>query len=618
MTYAGQGVYTATVSGDLNKNYYTYTVENAAGIVEVTDPYAYSSGPNSRRSQVLDFSKYESPTFDSLTFAPITSTTDLTVYEIHVQDLTTDPTWTGTEENRGKYKGLIESGTTYTKDGVTVSTGFDHIKEMGVNAVQIMPFYDQANDEYDSVYNWGYNPAQYNVLEGMYSSNPVFGEVRVQEFKDVVEKFANHGMRIVMDVVYNHMASFSASSFQKIVPDYFFRRHADGTLKNESGVGNDIATERVMMSKFIVDSCYFWAKEYNIKGFRFDLMSLIDDTTLKNVEQKLQTLDPQIVVWGEPWSGGGYVGPAKVYQNGMDATRIAAFNDVGRNAMKGDNNLNGNGNQYGWLQKEPQHNQESYNLINNVKGMMAGKMHDYYSSGTYTNPTKTVNYAGVHDNFTLYDHLLATTGHVPALAKKASLVANALVLTAQGTPFFQGGDEMMRTKVYDPTTKIGAAFLETHGNESYTHNGVYYSGNSYNLEASVNTYRWADKVDNLAYFEAYKALIQLRKDYKGFRANDASTVASKVEFWNSTQDAPISYSAIGITNRVDTPLFAFYTGRLYGDSTPGSHALSEQLFKWNVGTLKVLFDSEGLLTGQILSNHVALGSYRVIIGEYIG
>lgn len=637
MERGDKGVYSLYVPGDWHGRYYTYTVTNSGGTAEVCDPYAVSAGTNGLRGQVLDLTTTDPEGFRDITFPAINSATDLTVYEIHVQDLTMDETWTGTEANRGKFLGLIEEGTTYTEDGITVKTGFDHIVELGVNAVQIMPFYDQANDELDpEFYNWGYNPQNYNVVEGAYSSNPNNGSIRVNELKQVIQKFASKGIRVIMDVVYNHMASMSASSFNRLVPDYYFRRDHNGVLKNESGVGNDVATERAMMSKFIVDSVTYWAREYQIKGFRFDLMSLIDDATLLKVTESVLALDPSIVLWGEPWSGGGYVGAPKVYDNALGDTKFAAFNDVGRNGLKGNNNLNdAYGNQYGWLQKEPAHNEGTYEPLNKVKGMLSGKIGNYYDGSTikYNHPIKTVNYAGCHDNFSIYNHMLATNTHNEQLAKQMSVIANGLVFTSLGIPFFQGGDEIMRSKVFDPTTTAGANFLTMHAGETWiydpspaTGDEIYYSGNSYNLEASVNSYKWDEKITNLQYFELYKALIKLRVDHPTFRMNtpqskvvngNVSSAGYQFNYWENV--VGLSASAIAAAYLGDEkPIYLFVTGRLYGNDTPGTSELTTQTISWGSGTTQVLFDSAEIFpVGATLEDQITLESYRLVVVERI-
>jgi len=646
MTRGDKGVYSLYVEGDWHGRYYTYVVTNSGGTAEVCDPYAVSAGTNGIRGQILDLTQTDPEGFRDMSLPAIAAPTDLTVYEIHVQDLTTDDTWTGTEENRGKFLGLIEEGTTYTAGELTVKTGFDHIVELGVNTVQIMPFYDQANDETNpDSYNWGYNPQNYNVVEGGYSSQPSNGAIRVNEFKQVVQKFASKGIRVVMDVVYNHMASMSSSSFNRLVPDYFFRRDAQGILKNESGVGNDFATERTMASKFIVESVKFWAEEYQIKGFRFDLMSLIDDNTLYKIADEMALIDPEIVLWGEPWSGGGYVGAPKVYDTSLKNTNFAAFNDVGRNATKGNNNLNStDGEQYGWLQKEPAHNAGTYEYLNKVKAMMSGQNGNYYDKNPltrYNNPRKNVNYVGCHDNFSVFDQMLATNAHDYDLAKDMSLIANALVLTSLGIPFFQGGDEIMRTKVFDPTTEIGANFLTSHRNEAYVYDPtptsansgdeIYYSGNSYNLEASVNSYKWDDKISNLAYFELYQDLIALRKDHATFRLSspqsaivggEVSSVGYDFNFWQDVED--LSASAIAAAYLGDeAPIYVFVAGRLYGGDTPGTSSATKQNIAWELNPTKsvytrVLFDSANVYpVGSEYLNNINLSSYQIVVLERI-
>lgn len=620
MTYVGKGVYSVTVQGDLDKQYYMYNVKNSAGVNDVTDPYATSVGVNGVRSQVLDFTKTDPLGFRNIRFAPLTSPTDLVVYEMHVQDLTYDQTWTGTEENRAKYLGLIEEGTTYTEGSVTVKTGFDHIKELGVNAVQIMPFYDQANYEVNRgdnevVHNWGYNPLNYNALEGAYSSDPYKGEVRVSEFKQVVQAFANNGIRIIMDVVYNHMASATSSHFQKIVPGYYFRYNEDGTLNNDSGVGNVFASEMKMARNYIVHSVAHWAREYQIKGFRFDLMQLIDVETLRQVENILKTIDPDIVIWGEPWSGGGYWGDM-VYSTELGMTNIAQFNDQGRNGLKGENDIKQN-KHYGWISKGETDNQSDVSYLNRTKGLLAGMIGDYYNTSEYrTNPKKNVQYVGCHDNYAIYDQFLANFGYNADRAKEASAVANAIILTSQGIPFFQGGDEIGRSKTFDPTTSTAIEFMGTHPYEWHVgDDGKYYSGNSYNIGFDTNSYKWADKIKNIDLFTRYQELVALRKTHAAFRMSDASDIKANFGYWENVEG--LSYSAIAAWNTKESDaagvgaIYSFFTGRL--DET----GLKKQTISWGTGDVVVLFDSKGELTGQTLTAEVSLERLRALVVQRV-
>ena len=235
--------------------------------------------------------------------------TDYIVYELHVRDLTTHSSWNGNDHYRGKFLGLTQSNTTYRENGVTVTTGLDHILELGVNAVQLLPIFDFGyvsetdsfnNLNYPKIFNWGYMPYHFNTLEGSYATNPFDGRVRIQEFKDVVQTFHEHDLRIIMDVVYNHTGESESSNFNKIIPGYYHRLSPSGGFSNGSGTGNETASERSMMQKFMVDSVLFWATEYNLSGFRFDLMALHDIDTMNLIKEKLNAIDPSIVVYGEP------------------------------------------------------------------------------------------------------------------------------------------------------------------------------------------------------------------------------------------------------------------------------------------------------------------------------
>ncbi len=640
MVLGANGVWSYTVEGDLNLKFYTYRVTNSNGVSEVVDPYAKNVGVNGLRGQVIDFDRYETSTFKDIDakLTPIAAPTDLVVYEMHVADLTTDENWNGSEDKRGKYLGLIEEGTTYTSGETTVTTGFDHLKELGVNAIQLMPFYDQSNyeiprtvtelDENDEPvetevppgHNWGYNPLNFNALEGSYASNPYRGEVRVQEFKQVVETFADNDIRIIMDVVYNHVASASASNFNKIVPGYYFRYNQDWSLNNDSGVGNVFASENKMAAKFIADSVLFWAEEFNIKGFRFDLMELIADETMILIDQTLaENGFDDVVIWGEPWDAAGhYSGGYKVNRGSLANTRVGAFNDQGRNGLKGENSIRHNSH-WGWINKGILDNEQNPDFMNKTKGMLAGINGSYYGDKLNNNPSKNVQYAGSHDNFALFDQMLFSFGGNEELAMRAATTANSIVLTSLGIPFFQGGDEIGRTKPFDETSEAGAEFIATHFYESAELNDQFYSGNSYNIGYETNRYRWADKVKWLDYFNAYKNLINFRLSEEGqpFRLKTATEASNNFRHWENTIP-PLSWAAMATENKIDAAsytssgaIYSFYVGRLAeNDSTV-------ETFNFGSGQVKVLFDSKGELTGQTLSSPLTLERFRVVIVERI-
>ena len=597
-----------TTHTNLNGRYYTFQVVNALGRNEIIDPYAKTTGVNGIRGMILDLSTTNPTGWNQVAFDDITSPTDLLVYELHVRDLTADASWTGTEINRGKFLGLIEEDTTYTDTYLgqpkTVTTGFDHLKELGFNAIQILPFYDQANNELSDTYNWGYNPLNYNVLEGQYATNPYDGNVRVEEFKQVVQAFSESGIRVIKDVVYNHVAAATSSNFNVIVPGYFFRLNADGTYSDGAGVGNETKTERPMMRKFIVDSVKFWATEYKIKGFRFDLMALIDVTTMQQVKDALHTIDPDIVVYGEPWKGfTDTTLPLDQQSNAFSVynrlSGIGAFNDAGRNGIRGENTWSGN--QWGWMQKGDADNQADVKWINAVKGMMAGRNGSFYDT-SYVDPRKTLNYASVHDNLTLFDQVLGTTSAQDA--PKVSVGINALVSFSLGMPLIHAGEEIMRTKVAaigdDPETY-------------YSINGVNISHNSYQSPDSTNAFKWNRKVNYYDYFERYVAMIELRETIDAFKYSSASVVSpnqnAKMGFW----DGPLSYSTIAawFINPDNTTYYVFANARQ--QVTLGN--LTSNI-TWDGGGVKVqvLFDSTGKFpVGTQLTNTVLLESYQVLL-----
>ena len=586
--------------------YYTYSVTNSIGTNEVMDPYAKTAGVNGVRAMITDISLIQPEGWDEVTFSDISSPTDLLVYELHVRDLTMDETWTGSETNRGKFAGLIEEGTTYTSpDGITVSTGFDHLKDLGFNALQILPFYDQANNELSETFNWGYNPLNFNVLEGQYSVNPRSGITRVYEFKQVVQKFASIDVRIIMDVVYNHTHTGTSSNFNMLVPGYYYRLNPDGTFSDGAGVGNETKSERPMFRKFIVDSVKFWAEEYKIKGFRFDLMALIDVETMNLVKSELNTIDPDIVVYGEPWKGFSDTTlpldqQSNTYSVYNRLNGVGGFNDAGRNGLKGENNW-GNGTEYGWFQKGEADNASNPTFINRVKGMMGGVNGDFYSS-SYRDPKKTVNYASAHDNLTLYDQLQGTVGvqNTP----NASVGINALVSFSVGMPFLHAGEEVMRTKIAAPTDTEETYFII---------NGQKISHNSYKSPDSTNSIKWDRKVTYLAQYERYKAMIELRLTLPAFQVESSSLVqpssGAKMGFW----DGALAYSTIGawFTNDPNNAYYVFVNAR---EATASGSLTSLLIWGSASDQVEVMFDSLGVHTPGIrLNGQVLMQSYQVLL-----
>jgi pullulanase len=481
MTRGDRGVFSATLKGDYAGKYYTYTVTNYAhpNGVEVVDPYAKSAGLNGVRGQIVDFAATNPDGWDQV--SPIVyDRKELVVWETHVADVTSSKTWVGNEAWRKKFLGMAQSGTTYTENGVTVSTGFDHIVELGVNAVQIIPVFDQANDEANVSFNWGYNPLNYNVLEGAYSTDPADGYARIREFKSLVQAFHGAEINIIMDVVYNHVAGANGSNFDVLMPGYYFRYTGDGNLSNGSGCGNEFASENMMARKFIIDSVCFWADEYKLGGFRFDLMGLHDIETMNLLAEALKEVNPHIVVYGEPWCGGTSTLPASlqgIQVNANQLNGVGQFNDQMRDALiKGGLNSNM---AKGWVTNE-------YAVVStDVEKIVAGMQGNTLGSVAIPDPNRTVNYVTCHDNFTLYDRIRAAGIQDPDIVKKMAMLANSVVLTSNGTSFMLAGEEFLRTKGGDH--------------------------NSYESSYEVNELNYALKIQHMDMFKSYQTLIQFKK-----------------------------------------------------------------------------------------------------------
>ena len=522
MTYQPGGVWTITLDANYTGMYYTYFVYNTAGNYEVCDPYAKACGVNGIRAEVLDFSETNPENWDNVPLRwdgvdnyDIKSPNELSVYEVHVRDLTQDESWTGNSKG-GTYSAFAEAGTTY--NGVT--TGFDHIEEMGVKAVQLLPVFDHDDSEvyYDNEegkviednervnidFNWGYNPLNYNCVEGGYATDPYNGASRITEFKQLIYNYATNknNTRIIMDVVYNHVSSAPASCFHKLMPRYFFRYTADNAYYNGSGCGNEVKTEAPMMRKYIVESLVWWASEYKIKGFRFDLMGLIDCETLKEAAKALYAIDPDIVMYGEGWrgDGDGFHGKglpadtANAYSQlyaTNDSVAVGAFNDTGRNALRGGNDAGWGSTShlpgYGYMSQG--HDYCSDQTRGEVADMLWG-----IHTGKGGNPNQTVNYASCHDNWTLFDQLYYTLGggkNKPALqfVLEASVAANSFVMLTNGIAFMQGGEELFRSKELDSDARA-----EVTSDTYESMYGHYCSHNSYNAPAYVNSFKWGNKI----------------------------------------------------------------------------------------------------------------------------
>lgn len=532
MTKAENGTFYYEEIGNLHNTYYTFSVTNGNQTHEVVDPYAYSAGVNGRRGLVVDFQQVNPTGFTYDTRANnISNNTDAIIYELQVRDLSTHSSWNGTESNRGKFLGLIEKGTTYQG----YKTGFDHILDLGVTHIQLLPFYDfgvvdetKLNDPTYNSFNWGYMPLHFNVPEGSFSSNPYDGLTRVSELKQVVMGYTENNIRLNMDVVYNHTGLTADSNFNLIVPGYYHRKNATGSFSNGSGTGNETASERVMFRKFMIDSVLYWAHEYNISGFRFDLMALHDLTTMNALNNALLELDPTIMVYGEPWMGGTSPLPS-FYQAGKENLdqlgTIGAFNDDFRDAVKGSvfnreypGFVNGD-------YAAQTLNRVKYGIVGGVNHPEINKSGLSHGKAWHGSPGKTINYVTAHDNNTLYDKLHQTneiTGKLDYIDEMA-MQAYSILLTSQGVVFIHAGDEILRSK---PNA-----------------NGVGFDHNSYESPDSVNQIRWDQKAlpDSLKVYNYIKGLIELRKSDSSYRLTTQAEINNALRFGYKAITGVISY-----------------------------------------------------------------------------
>ena len=497
MAKSANGVFEYEVSGDLDGKYYTYVVTNDTYTQkEVVDPYAKSTGVNGLRGMIIDFSKTNPQGWDNISVNSY-KRTELAIYETHIADVTSSETWGGTASNAKKYSGMYETGTTYSKNNITVKTGFDHIKELGVNAVQLLPIFDQANDEVHATFNWGYNPLNYNALDGIYSSNPYDGSVKVKEFKELVKAYNEAGIDVIMDVVYNHVAGASRSNFDVLMPEYYFRYTSDGKLSNGSGCGNETRSELSMMRKFIKDSTEFWAKEYKLGGFRFDLMGLHDIQTMNEVTRNLKDkFGENFFVHGEPWTGGTstLANNLQAKQDNIDKFEgYGAFNDKFRDSLiKGGLS---SASEKGWATNTTSISETDYtNLVNGILGK---------TGSINADPLKSTVYVTCHDNYTLYDRIKATgfNGTDEEIAKMATL-ANFITFTSQGTSFMLAGEEMLRTK----------------GGNS----------NSYNASYKVNELDYSRLITFSNVYNNYKKMIDIKTNFSGLHLESAGDISQKV------------------------------------------------------------------------------------------
>lgn len=526
MTKGDKGVWEATIEGDLNGSFYTYQFTHGETVTEAPDLYARTTGVNGKRAMIIDLDSTDPEGWDKDLRPELLKATDSLIYETHVRDFTIDESSGVT--NKGKYLGLTEKGTVNSSG---VSTGLDHIIELGVTHVQLMPVYDYSPNSVDESnlskpqFNWGYDPYNYNVPEGSYSTNPFDGNVRVNEFKQMVQAFHENDIRVIMDVVYNHTAENANSWMSLTVPGYYYRMNEDGSFSNGSGCGNELASERAMVRKYIIDSVVYWATEYHVDGFRFDLFGLIDIETMQAVREALDEVDPTILVYGEGWTGGTSLLSANEAALKKNTVRfegqIGAFSDDIRDGLKGSVfSETDKGFATGKAGQEER-------IKSGVIGATNYPGIDWANTGTdigspWTNsPIQVINYTSCHDNHTLWDKIcISNADDTEEDRIKMNNLCASVVYTSQGIPFILSGEEILRSK----------------GGDS----------NSYKSSDEVNGIKWDEM--NTEVFEYYKGLIEFRKAHAALRMTTAEDVEKYLAFIDDVPANVVAYTVDGAAN----------------------------------------------------------------------
>ena len=518
MTKMGDCLWTATVKGDQKGQPYVFN----AGHGDTPGVFAKAVGTNGREGYVLDLRDTDPKGWEKDKRPVCLSPADLIVYEMHHRDFS-----------------IARKGAKYPGKFLALTEGWalSHLKALGVNAIHILPSYDYGSvDEtrlHEPQYNWGYDPVNYNVPEGGYSTDPADPAARIREFKQMVQTLHKAGIRVILDVVYNHTYDIDHSNFQKTYPDYYYRKNADGTYSNGSGCGNETASEKPMMRKFMMESVKYWINEYHIDGFRFDLMGCHDIETMNQIRQMVNEIDPTIFIYGEGWSAGSCALPND--QLGMKANipqmpGIAAFSDEIRDALRGPFS---DDTKPGWLGGAPDCEESlKFGIVGCIRHPQVDMSKVNYSKAPWAvEPTQMMSYVSCHDDMCLVDRLKASIPSLKSSNGKLSncqmdelirldLLAQTAVFTSQGVPFMLSGEELLRNK-----------------------KGVH---NSFESPDSINQLDWQNKLRYPQVFEYYKNLIQLRKHFPHFRLGSAEQVRQKVQFL----DAPKGVVAYRIEEAV--------------------------------------------------------------------
>ncbi len=564
MTKSKEGVWSKVAHGDLNGVYYTYQINHDGLIEETIDIYAKTAGVNGIMGMVIDMEETNPAGWNSYEPIKLESYTDAVLYELHVRDFSIDKS--GHFCYKGRFLAFVEKGLV---NDAGDPVGIDHIKDLGVTHVHLMPCFDyQTVDEADyhrPQFNWGYDPMNFNVPEGSYSTNPFNGKTRVAEFKRLIHALHSAGIGVIMDVVYNHTYATADSCFTKTFPKYYYRQWADTEYyANGSGCGNEVATERFMVRKYIVDSLVYWATEYKIDGFRFDLMGLYDKDTINIIYDTLHAINPNIIIYGEGWTGSDSAleySKRAMKLNARHVPHAAFFSDDFRDTVKGNNFENGDRGYVNGTSGNEEYVKEV--MCGRVKHPQIPNLEKYAWTDT---PQQTVNYVEAHDNLTLWDKLHYTNAtDSTAVRIQMDKMAAAMVFLSQGIPFIQAGQEFLRSKPLP---------------------GGAYDHNSYNAPDIVNSIKWNRKSEFIDVYNYYKGLIALRKAHTAFRFPTRELIGKNMNFFSRLPQKVVGFSLTGDCsleeiivflnpNNYDINLYAFGKYNVYAD---GDRAGTEPLY----------------------------------------
>lgn len=523
------GTYMASLDGDYKNYYYNYLVTIGESTNETVDIYAKAVGVNGNRGMVVDLASTNPMDWGRDRHITCKEPTDAVIWETHIKDFSSDPS-SGIEKGlRGKYLAFTVKNSTLRNEG-KIKTCLGHLKNLGITHVHLMPCFDYATVDEESddpeSFNWGYDPKNFNVPEGSYSTNPYDGNVRINEFKQMVKSLHEENIGVIMDMVYNHTYSTDDSWFNLTVPRYYHRQNPDGSFSNGSGCGNETASERVMVRKFLIDSIIYWATEYHIDGFRFDLMAIHDTETMNLIRQALDRLPngKQILMYGEPWCGGPSAlrdpfKPSIKENSGLLSPRIACFNDYYRDAIPGHVLTHHDKCNTGFLQCAPF----------SEDGIRAGICANVYLYNNGLNikapwslrPSQVVSYISSHDNLTFYDKLVFSLKADEKYGTRyddlvdLNKLAAAIYITSQGLTFMQSGEEFARSK---------------DGCE-----------NSYNLATSKNSIKWGNLETYEDLFNYYKGLIRIRQNFSPFN-DDTTASVKRINFIQNVPPYVVAYT----------------------------------------------------------------------------